>query len=459
MTRRLTALGVALGLWSLTGTAQTPLPPGTVALTAQYSAPCTAATCATFALLSTPVVTMNVSGTFSGTITWEGSSDGGNTYFTVSLVNLSTGTSATTTTSTGQYSLPNSGLTHIQARMTTWASGGANVSAIRGFVGAKMIPFSSSNPLSPANGGTGISSYAIGDLIYASASTTLSKLADVAAGSYLRSGGVATAPVWSTATLPNTATTGDLLYANAANAYANLADIATGAVLISGGVGVAPSWSATPSVTSVQLGGNTTLSAAVASGKMLVAGTTPMLQLGGTTSSFPAAKANGTTFEIKLADDSGFAGIKASTGNFTSTIQSVNSISTAGAFGVPINVAVYETTGNTAAVTNAINYTPASTSSTYEIVGVVNVTAWATPATFTVAVTYKDASGNARTDTALVVRGTGATAAAVTAVDRWYFHFPAIDIDNSGTAITLSTTGTFTGSPVYNLQADLRRTR
>lgn len=91
-------------------------------------------------------------------------------------------------------------------------------------------------------GGTGQSSYAVGDILYASAATTLSKLADVAAGSYLRSGGVTTAPVWSTTTLPNSATTGDLLFASASNTYTNLADIATGNALISGGVGVAPSW-------------------------------------------------------------------------------------------------------------------------------------------------------------------------------------------------------------------------
>ncbi len=45
-------------------------------------------------------------------------------------------------------------------------------------------------------GGTGQSSYAIGDLLYASGATALSKLADVATGSCLISGGVATAPSW-----------------------------------------------------------------------------------------------------------------------------------------------------------------------------------------------------------------------------------------------------------------------
>jgi hypothetical protein len=52
------------------------------------------------------------------------------------------------------------------------------------------------NALSVANGGTGLTSYTIGDLIYASGSTTLAKLADVATGNALISGGVGVAPSW-----------------------------------------------------------------------------------------------------------------------------------------------------------------------------------------------------------------------------------------------------------------------
>lgn len=99
-----------------------------------------------------------------------------------------------------------------------------------------------STPLAATSGGTGFNTYAIGDLLYASTVSALARLADVAAGSYLRSGGVATAPAWSTTTYPNSATTGDLLYASGANVYANLADVATGNVLRSGGVSVAPAW-------------------------------------------------------------------------------------------------------------------------------------------------------------------------------------------------------------------------
>ena len=45
-------------------------------------------------------------------------------------------------------------------------------------------------------GGTGITSYTVGDIIYASASSTLEKLASVAVGNVLISGGINTAPSW-----------------------------------------------------------------------------------------------------------------------------------------------------------------------------------------------------------------------------------------------------------------------
>lgn len=51
-----------------------------------------------------------------------------------------------------------------------------------------------SNVLTAVKGGTGQSSYAVGDLLYASTTTALSKLADVATGNALISGGVGVAP-------------------------------------------------------------------------------------------------------------------------------------------------------------------------------------------------------------------------------------------------------------------------
>lgn len=53
-----------------------------------------------------------------------------------------------------------------------------------------------SSVLGAANGGTGLASYAVGDLIYASGATTLARLADIATGNALLSGGVGAAPTW-----------------------------------------------------------------------------------------------------------------------------------------------------------------------------------------------------------------------------------------------------------------------
>ena len=51
-----------------------------------------------------------------------------------------------------------------------------------------------SGTLDVARGGTGLASYAVGDIIFASGATTLAKLADVATGNALISGGIGVAP-------------------------------------------------------------------------------------------------------------------------------------------------------------------------------------------------------------------------------------------------------------------------
>ncbi len=64
-------------------------------------------------------------------------------------------------------------------------------------IGAAYIYRAAGTDVAVADGGTNISSYAIGDLLTASAATTLAKLADVATGSVLVSGGVGVIPAWS----------------------------------------------------------------------------------------------------------------------------------------------------------------------------------------------------------------------------------------------------------------------
>jgi hypothetical protein len=111
--------------------------------------------------------------------------------------------------------------------------------------------------LAAANGGTGQSSYAVGDILYASTTTALSKLADVATGSAIISGGVGVAPSYGkigltthvSGTLPianggtnstATATAGGIGYGTG-TAHAYTVAGTTGQVITSAGAGV-PTW-------------------------------------------------------------------------------------------------------------------------------------------------------------------------------------------------------------------------
>jgi len=96
-------------------------------------------------------------------------------------------------------------------------------------------------------------------------------------GQFFLSGGASAAPTWTTVTLATLGgvvpvasggtnltsyTTGDILYASASTTIASLADVATGSVLVSGGVGVAPSYSSSPTLTTslttpLHIGGTT----------------------------------------------------------------------------------------------------------------------------------------------------------------------------------------------------------
>jgi hypothetical protein len=100
----------------------------------------------------------------------------------------------------------------------------------------------SAGTLAATLGGTGQTVYAVGDLLYAPTTTTLGKLADVAAGAYLRSGGVSTAPLWSTLILPNAATVFRLPVATSANTIGELAAVGATGEYLAGVTGAIPVW-------------------------------------------------------------------------------------------------------------------------------------------------------------------------------------------------------------------------
>jgi hypothetical protein len=164
--------------------------------------------------------------------------------------------------------------------------------------------------LDVANGGTNITTYAIGDLIYASTAGVLSKLADVATGNALISGGVGVAPSYGkvgltthvSGTLPianggtnstATATAGGAGYGTG-TAHAYTAAGTSGQVLTSAGAS-APTW-ATPTTGTV-----TAVSVASANGLAGTSsgGATPALTL--STSITGLLKGNGTAISAATA--------------------------------------------------------------------------------------------------------------------------------------------------------------
>ncbi|MCC7375774.1 MAG: hypothetical protein IT581_14040 [Verrucomicrobiales bacterium] len=117
-----------------------------------------------------------------------------------------------------------------------------------------------------ANGGTGQGTYVIGDILYASTTTALSRLASPATGFAIISGGVGTAPSWGKISLTghisgvlavnnggtgqSTVATGDILYASAAGTMSRRAIGANGSVLrVVSGV---PNWAV---LTAADVGG------------------------------------------------------------------------------------------------------------------------------------------------------------------------------------------------------------
>jgi hypothetical protein len=119
--------------------------------------------------------------------------------------------------------------------------------------------------ITAAKGGTGQTSYAVGDFLYADTTTTLAKLADVATGNALISGGVGVAPSWGKVGL-TTHVSGVLPVANggtnASSASITAFNNITG-YTASGATGTTSTnlvFSTSPTITTPSITGNATLS-------------------------------------------------------------------------------------------------------------------------------------------------------------------------------------------------------
>lgn len=129
------------------------------------------------------------------------------------------------------------------------------------------------------------------------------------------------------------------------------------------------------------------------------------------------------------------------------------------ALGVPAIVAATNLTAQNAALASTINYTPPASVGVYRVRFLYRPTATGASTSVGITLAFKDSTGPVSLTT-IPVMTTNSTAlvlppfantGATFAIGQWDFQ-----IDNSATAITLSTTGTFTGT-TYNFAATLEQ--
>ena len=197
-------------------------------------------------------------------------------------------------------------ITVANTGVLSWSGGSTGLTPAIATTGAVTL----AGTLGAGYGGTGLNTYVIGDILYSSGTTALSRLADVATGNALISGGVATAPSWGkigltthvSGTLPignggtngtATATAGAISYGTG-SAYAFTAAGTSGQVLTSAGAGT-PTWTTptTGTVTAVSVVSANGL-AGTSSG-----GATPALTLSTTVTG--VVKGNGTALSAATA--------------------------------------------------------------------------------------------------------------------------------------------------------------
>lgn len=207
----LTSVGtLTTGVWNATAIADTYL--ATIATAGKVS---NSATTATALNTASAIVARDVSGNFAaGTITAALSGNASTATSATTATNLAGGAANRIAYQTGAgatsfVAAPTVSNTFLKWDGTSiaWAAvaGAGTVTSVDVSGGTTGLttsggPITASGTITLAgtlaatNGGTGQTSYAVGDLVYASTTTALSKLADVATGNALISGGVGVAP-------------------------------------------------------------------------------------------------------------------------------------------------------------------------------------------------------------------------------------------------------------------------
>jgi hypothetical protein len=301
-------------------------PPITIGTTAivfqQFSAPITYT--AGTGLNESPTYTFNIANT--GTAGTYGSAS------TVPVFVTNAQGQVTSVTPTG-IAITSAAVSGLAASATTDTTNAANITSgtlpvarlngsYTGITGVGTIAAGTWNgsTIAAAYGGTGQSSYTVGDILYADGSTSLAKLADVATGNSLISGGVGTAPAWGKIGL-TTHVSGTLPVGNGGTGATTLTGYVYG-----NGTGAFTASTSIPNAATTATSANTAsaIVARDASGNF-TAGTITAALSGNATTATTAANVNNGTLSMAVSGTglSGSASFTANqSGNSTFTVTS-----------------------------------------------------------------------------------------------------------------------------------------
>lgn len=241
-----------------------------------------------------------------------------------------------------------------------------------------------------ANGGTGQSSYTVGDILYASTTTALSKLAGVATGNALISGGVGVAPAWGkvgltthvSGTLPvgnggtgvaSTPLNGQLLIGNGSGFSLATLTAGSGVTITNSAGGITIAATGTSGVSTISFGSTGLTPSVATSGAVTVAGTLAVANGGtGSTTASGArsalgAAASGVNTDITAlnqsvsvsasgtiaADSIGYRGLPQSTNTTLALSDAGKHIYTGSNVTIPANSSVAFPTGTTIVIVNS----------------------------------------------------------------------------------------------------------
>ena len=229
-------------------------------------------------------------------------------------------------------------------------------------------------------GGTGFSSYAVGDLIYADTTTSFAKLADVAVGNALISGGVGSAPSWGKIGAA-THISGTLPVANGGTGVTS--STGTGSVVLSDSPTLLTPALGTPSsgtltnCTFPTLNQNTTGTAANVTGVVAIAngGTGSstaggaLTNLGAYAATNPAGYTTNTGTVTSVGGTGSYGGLTL-TGTVTTSGNLTLGGTPTGTWPISISGASTSCSGNAATATSATTFTSTAQNSQFNSIGV-----------------------------------------------------------------------------------------